>query len=60
MYEEAFKRGYSNGKIYAVRDGSGKKFDKGCMDYVRAMMGHGSGRYNTTYYSYMSYGENKE
>ena len=60
MYEEAFKRGYSNGKIYAVRDGSGKKFDKGCMDYVSAMMGHGSGRYNTTYYSYMSYGENKE
>lgn len=60
IYEEAIKRGKANGKLYKVRDGSGRVYDKGCLAYVNEMLGHGDERGYTAIHNYLSYGESKE
>lgn len=60
LYALGEKKGYSTGEIYRLRDGSGKGYDKGILDYVSSMLGHGYDRYYTVVHNYLSYGENKE
>lgn len=57
-YQYALDHGYGSGQMYHCRDGSGRQYDKGALDFVSAQLGHGSGREYTVIYNYLSYGSN--
>ena len=55
-YQYALDHGHSSGTYYCPHDGSGTRWDKGALDWVSQQMGHGSDRYYTLYYDYLTYG----
>ena len=54
-YQYALDHGHGSGSYYIPHDGSGSRWDKGALDYVSDQMGHGSDRYYTIYYDYLTY-----
>lgn len=56
-YKYAVDNGYTNGKLYKCRDGSGCVYDKGALDFVSKNLGHGDNRHYTVVYNYLSYGK---
>lgn len=55
-YDYALAHGHGSGEVYHCRDGSGRTYDKGALDYVSDQLGHGERRYYTVVYNYLSYG----
>lgn len=55
-YAQAIARGIVSGVTYSPRDGSGREYDTGALDYVNDNLGHGAGRYDVAVYNYLSYG----
>jgi len=57
-YDYAKDHGYSSGKTYTPRDGSGRVFDTGCLNFVSHNLGHNDDRFYTVVYSYLyNYGK---
>ena len=56
-YRYALDNGHASGELYHCRDGSGRVYDKGALDFVSQNLGHGCGRYYTVVYNYLSYGK---
>lgn len=56
LYAKGLAEGRGNGQMYSPKGLPGQQYDKGALDYVNANLGHGSGRYDTAVYNYLSYG----
>lgn len=56
-YRYAMENGMGTGIFYRPRDGSGRVYDKGALDWVSEQLGHGPDRYYTVVYNYLSYGD---
>lgn len=56
LYAKGVSEGRGNGQMYSPKGMPGQQYDKGVLDYVNENLGHGSGRYDTAVYNYLSYG----